>query len=86
MKFKEYVDILNKALKDNPEYGNLTTVYAIDEEGNAFYEIDIDNPVVGLFEDRDFTSYDTESDPDCPEYNPDLWDVSKTDINAICIN
>lgn len=36
MKFKDYVGILTKQLKENPEWAELDVVYATDDEGNGY--------------------------------------------------
>jgi len=40
MKFKEYVENLNKLLKENPEIEAYEVVTSSDDEGNEYNEVD----------------------------------------------
>ena len=76
MVFKEYVERLQKALKENPTLAMKSVIYAIDDEGNSYNKVE-QEPVVGYFDgtyNGDFTS-NTE----------DLKDEGLP-VNAICIN
>ncbi len=82
LKFKEYVDNLNKLLADNPKYGDLDVVYSKDDEGNGFQHIYY-GPTIGIHDGEyqgDFKQYDTDPDVD-PEDT-----CTKEEINAVCIN
>lgn len=74
MKLKTYVDALNEVLKQNPEYGELDTVYC-DEEGNDFKHLDF-LPTLGNFNSGDFTQVDNYEDVD----------EEARITNAVCIN
>lgn len=39
MKLKQYVKHLNELLESNPEYAELSVVYATDGEGNYFHPV-----------------------------------------------
>jgi len=46
--FKDYLDALNKMDKRNPEIAEFTLVYSVDEEGNAYHQVNW-LPTVGHF-------------------------------------
>ena len=76
MKFKEYVENLSELLKDNPELGDLLTVYSSDDEGNN-YQILGTSPSIGSFEGAYQGEFIHEED------------FEEEDIegpNAICVN
>lgn len=50
MKFKDYLEKLNKIAKDIPESLDYAVVYSIDEEGNSFKNVEF-NPSTGVFEE-----------------------------------
>lgn len=76
MTLYEFVYKLNMLLKNHPEYENLTVVYATDEEGNRFLEVDR-TPTLGNYDDeREITE----------EFIDETSLEFDEKINAICIN
>jgi len=75
MKFEKYVEGLNKMLKENPEYKDLTVINSIDSEGNGFNEVYY-YASEGSFVDGDFVAIEQFAE----------YDMDNTDLNAICIN
>lgn len=55
MKFKEYVENLNKLLAERPETAELDVVTSRDDEGNGYNLVHYPPSVGHLDEDRDFT-------------------------------
>ena len=53
MTLKEYVEILNKYLEENPKYADMPVMYFTDDEGNAAHILDIDEPQLFYCEDPD---------------------------------
>jgi len=51
MKLKEFLDNLNKLVKDHPEYLELDVITSKDAEGNGFEEVYYE-PSVGVFDDE----------------------------------
>lgn len=49
MKFKEYVENLNKLLKDRPETAEFDVVTSIDDEGNGYNVVHY-SPSVGSYD------------------------------------
>lgn len=88
MKFKEYVAAMQKAIDDNPALGEMTTIYAADDEGNAFYELHNDIPAVGIWDGE----YGGEFISTCPvhgdkEYLKEREEEGEDNTpNAVCIN
>jgi len=79
MKLKEFLDNLNKLVKDHPEYLELDVITSKDAVGNGFEEVYF-GPSVGVFtEDSEFVSSDSEDFGEEYEY-------TDKDVNAICIN
>lgn len=39
MKFKEYLEELNKLAEENPESLNMDVIYASDDEGNSYHTV-----------------------------------------------
>lgn len=72
MKLKEFLDNINEEVRTNPYILELDVITSGDDEGNSFNTVYYE-PSVGLYKDREFTSYDENE-----------MDVS--DINVICIN
>jgi hypothetical protein len=64
MKFKEYVVAVNKALKDNPESGEMLAIHAKDDEGNGFCEVNW-GPGLGHFDDGEFSMEEGEKNAVC---------------------
>lgn len=82
MKFKEYLENLNKLAQEKPETLEMVVVYAKDDEGNGFQEVHY-TPTVGNYDPEDswggFTSEaNIKEEPE--EYDEDI------EINSICIN
>lgn len=72
----EYVYKLNMILKKNPEYENLIVVYAADDEGNRFFEVE-KTPTLGNYDgEREITE----------EFIDETALEFGEKINAICIN
>lgn len=44
MNLKEYVEILNKYLEENPKYADVPVMYFTDDEGNSAHILDINEP------------------------------------------
>ena len=55
MKFKEYVEGLNKLLKERPESAELDVVTSIDDEGNGYKLVSFDASIGHLDEHDEFT-------------------------------
>lgn len=55
MTLGEYVGNLQQMMIDDPETENMKAVFATDEEGNEFHEVDF-TPVRGNFDGEDFYS------------------------------
>ena len=75
MKFKEYLDNLNKYAKENPDSLNYDVITSVDDEGNGYNLVHY-TPSKGIFKDREFIPEDGLED-----YNRD-----KVDLNSICVN
>lgn len=71
MKFKEWIEELNKFLKENPEIENYEVITAVDPEGNGYYEVDY-LPTIGQFEEGEFISKEDVEYCETP--------------NAVCVN
>ena len=78
MKLKEFLDNLNKLVKDHPEYLELDVITSKDAEGNGFEEVYYE-PSVGVFDDDEYVPSNSEDFEEEYEY-------TDKDINAICIN
>ncbi len=81
MKFKEYVEGLVAALKDNPAIGEYDAIYSRDDEGNSYQFVNYNTCLVGVYDGNSFS--------DAPEYycswSSDSIAGDKTP-NAVCIN
>ena len=76
MNFKEYVESLQKLLKEKPETANLEVIAAADDEGNDFNRVGY-GPTLGNFDNgREFH----------PEESYEDYELHASDTNAICIN
>jgi hypothetical protein len=53
MKLKEYVDHLNKLVKDNPKALDFEVIAAIDDEGNGYNRV-VFHPTLGSWDGDDF--------------------------------
>jgi len=80
MKFKDYVNNLNKQLQLNPEIGEYETIYSIDDEGNAFHEVYYDELSIGHFSRGEFISKENVDE------EPEYYEKQDTTPNAVCIN
>lgn len=76
MKLKEYLNNLNKLVKNNPELLDYTVVYSKDDEGNGFNEIYYD-ATIGKFDEDEFLELG---------YDMEEYIIEEKDCNAICIN
>lgn len=74
MKFKEYLEKLNKLAQNHPEIADFTVVSAKDDEGNGFNKVHYD-PSIGVFDGWDYMSTRNAEDGD-EEIAP----------NAVCLN
>jgi len=77
MKFKSYVESLNKILAENPESAEYDVIYSHDDEGNNFQKVNYDG-TIGYFDGTyygDFTKLSQLEEEDIYE-KP----------NAICVN
>lgn len=72
MTLEYYLDWLNNLLKERPELATATVVYAIDDEGNSFQQVNC-NGTVWKFDEWCW-SFITEHD--------EAFDW----VNAVCIN
>ena len=81
MKFKEYLDNLNKLAEENPDTLEMTVVYAKDDEGNGYQEINYD-PTLGNFNHEYHGEFHSEENikEEPEEYDEDIQ------INSICVN
>ena len=75
MKFKEFLDNLNKYAKSNPKSLELDVIPSSDDEGNSYNYVNY-SPSKGVFQDGEFIE----------EGELEDWGVSKTNINTVCVN
>tara|TARA_Y100000310_G_scaffold56232_1_gene51546 strand:+ start:1266 stop:1508 length:243 start_codon:yes stop_codon:yes gene_type:complete len=80
MKFKDYVNNLNKQLKLHPETGEYDTIYSIDPEGNAFHHVYYDELCIGNYNDGEFIQKEHAED------DPEYYQGRNTTPNSVCIN
>ena len=81
MKLKEYLSHLKKAVNADNSLLDMELVYAIDDEGNDFRQVNF-LPTLGIFKQGEFISKD-----EIEEYNEDYeTEYSDNDINSLCIN
>lgn len=81
MKLKEYLSHLKKAVDADNSLLDMELVYAIDDEGNDFRQVNF-LPTLGIFKQGEFISKD-----EIEEYNEDYeTEYSDNDINSLCIN
>jgi len=74
MKFKEYIEQLNKLAQERPETLEYEVVSASDEEGNSFTAVNF-TPTVGYHDGEYIGEFISEDDPDLEE-----------ECNSVCIN
>jgi hypothetical protein len=82
MKFKEFVENCNKLLEENPEVAEFDAIYSRDDEGNGYQEVSF-TPTIGIREEGwcfEFISIDSLRD------EPEEFDYTEHDVNAVCIN
>jgi hypothetical protein len=70
MKFKDYIENMNKLAEENPHILNMDVVYSEDDEGNNFNLVNY-TPTTGHF-DKDECSFSLEDEG--------------SEINSVCIN
>ena len=81
MKLKEYLSHLKKAVDADNSLLDMELVYAIDDEGNDFKQVNF-LPTLGIFKQGEFISKD-----EIEEYNESYeTEYSDNDINSLCIN
>ena len=73
MTLQEYVDQLNRVLKDNPELGKHEVVYSSDDEGNSYHPVIFGPGLSGNY------------DKDCREFTSSQ-ENKEVEVNAVCIN
>jgi|GEM_PF-4805677 len=75
MKFKEYIDIVNKFVENNPESLDLILVSSSDPEGNSFHPVHF-GPGIGFYDSHDFTPQSQMKESGYENEKP----------NAVCLN
>jgi hypothetical protein len=75
MTLKEFIENLNKFVKENPETLEMQVVTSKDDEGNGFNLVHYE-PSKGIFEDRDFISFEQYED----------FERDENETNAVCVN
>lgn len=83
MKFKEYLENLNKLAEERPETLEMNVVYSKDDEGNGYQEI-FYTPTVGEHDDEGEFVSECSIKEEPEEYGYDSFDDFQP--NAICIN
>ena len=83
MKFKEYVEGLQKFLKENPEAGEFVTICSSDDEGNSYHEV-YHEPCIGWFDKLywEFSSLENEEGDD----SIDEEDEETNLVMSVCLN
>jgi hypothetical protein len=80
MTLREFLENIEKKVKEDPRILELNVLYSKDDEGNGFERIYY-GPTLGFFDDSDREFYDAGSEDFEEEYG-----YTKEHINAICIN
>lgn len=75
MKFKQYIEMLQKFIEENPETSEYEAIYSEDDEGNGFGKINF-SPTKGVYEYGEFI---TEANLEDEEMDP-------SEMNAVCVN
>lgn len=75
MTLKEFIENLNKFVKENPETLEMQVVTSKDDEGNGFNLVQCE-PSKGIFEDREFISSEQYED----------YEREDSETNAVCVN
>ena len=83
MKFEVFVKNCVKLLEEKPEVGEYDTVYAHDDEGNGFQVVGWE-PTLGIREDGGYTFEFIALESLREE--PEEYDYTEKDLNAVCIN
>lgn len=82
MNFETFVKNCVNLLEEKPEIGEYETIYARDDEGNGFQAIGFE-PTLGIKEDGycfEFISLENLRE------EPEEYDQTEKDLNAVCIN
>ena len=81
MNLNKYIKQLQNIVKDNPNAGWYTVLYAIDDEGNGYRNVEY-TPTIGWYDSEDFVGENEIQDyVDYVEVN-----IEECPINSICIN
>lgn len=64
MKLKEFMNNLQEMIKENPEILEFDVIYSSDDDGNGYGKL-YTTPMVGLYEDGEFTTDDEEQNAIC---------------------
>ena len=75
MTLKEFIENLNKFVKENPETLEMQVVTSKDDEGNGFNLVHYE-PSKGIFKDREFISSEQYED----------YEREESETNAVCVN
>jgi hypothetical protein len=75
MTLKEYIEGLKKFAEENPDTLEMQVVTSKDDEGNGFNPVYY-RPSKGIFEDREFISFEQYED----------WKREESETNAVCVN
>ena len=75
MKLKQYLEQINNLIKENPNALEMEVITSKDDEGNGFNPVYY-TPSKGIFEDREFISYEQYED----------WEREESETNAVCVN
>lgn len=78
MTLKEFIRRIQEMADANPEILDYTVIYSSDDEDNSFQEVWC-NASVGYYEDGEFVQLENSEDFEDRE-------LTKEDVNAICIN
>lgn len=76
---REYIANLNEFITQNPEALEYIVVCSSDDEGNSYSPV-IYTPTLGVYKDRELITIES------LEEEPEEYEVTEKDINAVCIN
>ena len=79
MKLKEYMKNLSQLIAERPEVLEFEVVTSIDDEGNG-YNVVYFGSSIGVYDDHEFYSEEN------IEEEPDEYNYTKDDCNAVCVN
>ena len=79
MKFKKYLEQLNKLAKERPELLNYEIIYSHDDEGNNYQKVENEPSVCYA---SDLTHYFIEE----VHFGEDIKNQAEAEPNCICIN